>query len=150
MNTIKHTTEFEIAQPIEALFPLFSPEGEKWWVPGWDYVNIMGTTELSEDYIFLTQSHDHASTQAIWLVKRYDPAAYLVQYYKVEPEDKVGIVTVRCVTQAPDRTQVQVSYEYIALADKGRHFIESFTAEAYQAFIAEWETLLRHYFASQG
>jgi len=150
MNTIKHTTEFEIAQPIEALFPLFSPEGEKWWVPGWDYVNIMGTTDLSEDYIFLTQSHDHASTQAIWLVKRYDPAAYLVQYYKVEPEDKVGIVTVRCVTQAPDRTQVQVSYEYIALADKGRHFIESFTAEAYQAFIAEWETLLRHYFASQG
>ncbi|MCB0226548.1 MAG: hypothetical protein KDI02_22840, partial [Anaerolineae bacterium] len=96
MNTIKHTTEFEIAQPIEALFPLFSPEGEKWWVPGWDYVNIMGTTDLSEDYIFLTQSHDHASTQAIWLVKRYDPAAYLVQYYKVEPEDKVGIVTVRC------------------------------------------------------
>ena len=150
MNTIKHTTEFEIAQPIEALFPLFSPEGEKWWVPGWDYVNIMGTTDLSEDYIFLTQSHDHASTQAIWLVKRYDPAAYLVQYYKVEPEDKVGIVTVRCVKQATDRTQVQVSYEYIALADKGRHFIESFTAEAYQAFIAEWETLLQRYFASQG
>ena len=150
MNTIKHTTEFEIAQPIEALFPLFSPEGEKWWVPGWDYVNIMGTTDLSEDYIFLTQSHDHASTQAIWLVKRYDPAAYLVQYYKVEPEDKVGIVTVRCITQAADRTQVLVSYEYIALAEKGRHFIESFTAEAYQAFIAEWETLLRHYFASQG
>ena len=53
MNTIKHTTEFEIAQPIDLLLPLFRPEGEKWWVPGWDYVTIMGTTDLSADYIFL-------------------------------------------------------------------------------------------------
>jgi hypothetical protein len=31
---------------IEILFPLFSAEGEKLWVPGWDYENVMGTREL--------------------------------------------------------------------------------------------------------
>ncbi|MCB0197839.1 MAG: hypothetical protein KDJ65_38195 [Anaerolineae bacterium] len=146
MNTIKHTAEFEIEQPVAALFPLFSPEGEKLWVPEWDYENIMGTTTLSEDYVFLTKSHDHASTEAIWLVKRYKPEDYRVQYYKVEPEDKVGIVTVECVEQGASRTCVRVAYEYIALADKGRHFIETFTAEAYQDFIAEWKTLLLRYY----
>ncbi len=47
------------------VFPLFSPEGEKAWVPGRDYENVMGTTELAEDYVFTTRSHDHAATTAV-------------------------------------------------------------------------------------
>ncbi len=42
MNTIKHTAAFEIDKPTDKLFPLFSAEGEKLWVPGRDYENIMG------------------------------------------------------------------------------------------------------------
>ena len=38
MNSIEHTAGFDIARPVEDLFPLFSPEGEKLWVPGWDIV----------------------------------------------------------------------------------------------------------------
>ena len=70
MSTVKHTRDFKIDQSTDLLFPLFSAEGEKLWVPGWDYENIMGSNELHEDYIFLTKNHDHASTNAIWLVKR--------------------------------------------------------------------------------
>jgi hypothetical protein len=149
MNSIRHTAGFEIPQPVDRLFPLFSPEGEKHWVPGWDYENIMGTTDLDEDYIFLTKSHDHASTGAIWLVKRYVPVSYFVQFYKVEPEDKVGIVTVQCSDKKERRTQVEVSYEYIALSEKGRRFIEGFTEEAYREFIGEWRDLLLKYFGMQ-
>lgn len=146
MPSIKHTTDFEIAQPVDRLFPLFSPEGEKRWVPGWDYENIMGTTELAEDYVFLTRSHDHVATKAIWLTKRYDPTTYHVQFYRVEPGVKVGIVTVHCTPQAEALTRVWVSYEYIALSEKGREFIAGFTPEVYKAFIGEWETLLLKYF----
>ena len=39
MNSIKYTAGFDIDQPAADLFPLFSPEGEKLWVPGWDYEN---------------------------------------------------------------------------------------------------------------
>ena len=78
MSSVKHSKKFIINQPIEILFPLFSAEGEKLWVPGWDYENVMGYNDLHEDYIFITQSHDHAqaSPKAIWLVKRYEPDAY--------------------------------------------------------------------------
>ena len=146
MDAIKHTATFAIDQPVEDLFPLFSPEGEKLWVPGWDYENIMGTADLAEDYIFLTRRHDHLSGKAIWLVKKYDPASYLIEYYRVEPEDKVGVVTVQCFSRGPALTDVQVSYKYIALSEKGRHFIKNFTADTYTAFINQWRKLLRAYF----
>lgn len=149
MNTIKHTVDFEIDQPIALLFPLFSAEGEKLWVPGWDYVNIMESKDLHEDYVFLTKNHDHASTDAIWLVKRYQPEIHLVQFYKVEPEDKVGIVTVQCKKIAEGLTQVEVSYEYIGLSQQGNEFIEGFTSTEYKAFIVEWKNLLLSYFESK-
>ena len=151
MNTIKHSASFIIGRPVEQVFPLFTPEGEKLWAPGWDYEDIRGAGEPVEDAIFLTRSHDHASSNnAIWLVKRYAPQAHFVQYYKVEPGNKVGIVTVQCSSQAADATHVRVTYEYIALSETGRRFIESFTGDVYEVFIAEWEALILNYFESTG
>ncbi len=146
MSKVKHTASFEIRQPATELFPLFSAEGEKLWVPGWDYENIMGNTDLHEDYVFLTKNHDHASTVAIWLVKKYDPSGYCVQFYKVEPEEKVGVIEVKCIQLNESHTQVQVSYEYIGLSEKGNQFIAEFTASEYEKFISEWKTLLLKYF----
>lgn len=148
MNSVKHSEKFTIAQPVEAVFPLFSPEGEKLWVPGWDYVNIMGSTGLHEDYVFLTKNHDHAATDAIWLVKRYEPASHFVEFYRIEPADKVGVVSIRCLQIENQLTEVEVTYRYTALGDKGREFIESFTAGKYEESIGQWRRLLVNYFAS--
>lgn len=113
MNKTKHTASFEIAQPVNDLFPLFSPEGEKLWVPGWDYENIMGSTDIHENYVFLTRNHDHESNDAVWLVKKYDPKEYCIQLYKIEPEYKVGIIEVTCIQLSKTHTKVQVTYEYM-------------------------------------
>lgn len=150
MNSIKYSAGFEIGRPVEQVFPLFTPEGEKLWTPGWDYEDVRGASEPAEDAVFLTHGHDHAAAQAIWLVKRYEPQNYYVQYYKVEPGDKVGIVTVQCAGQTPDETHVEVTYEYVALSQKGRAFIESFTRESYETFIAKWAELLGSYFTAAG
>ena len=149
MSTISHSQDFTMAQPIEALFPLFSAEGEKLWVPGWDYENIMDKKELHEDYIFLTKTHDHAAAQAIWLVKRYEPARHFVQFYKVEPQEKVGIITVKCTELGSSQTQVTVTYQYTGLSPKGETFIQDFTQEAYASFIGEWKQLLNAYFLAK-
>ena len=150
MSSVKHGAGFDIPRPVEEVFPLFSPEGEKRWAPNWDYENIMGTTELSEDYVFLTRSHDHASADAIWLVKRYVPSEWFIQFYRVEPEDKVGVVTVRCSSISEQTTYVEVTYQYIPLSEKGRKFIDGFTAETFERFIDEWKDLLLRYFATSG
>lgn len=170
MATIKHQTSFQINQPAQKLFPLFSAEGEKLWVPGWDYENIMGSTDLHEDYIFLTAGHHksehhgagrhssahhgsdhhrsdyHGAAKTIWLVKRHEPANYFVQFYRVEPGDKVGIVTVHCKPITQELTEVEVAYEFIGLSEKGNEFIKGYTAKSYEAFISPWPKLLADYF----
>ncbi len=149
MKSVEHTKTFEMAQPAATLFPLFSPEGEKNWVPGWDYQNLMGTTDLAEDYVFLTQSHDHGTTDAIWLVKRYDRKAHLVEFYKIEPGDKVGVIKVKCTEITTEKSEVEVSYKYLALSATGESFISGFTSAVFDEFIGKWQTLLSNYFASR-
>jgi hypothetical protein len=56
----------------------------------------MRSTELHEDYVFVTKSHDHAASDAVWVVKRYEPEQHLVQFYKVEPGKKLGGIEVQC------------------------------------------------------
>jgi hypothetical protein len=108
----------------------------------------MDSTTLAEDDVFLTDTHDHATTQAIWIVKRYEPAVHLVQYYKIEPGDKVGLITVKCLEKVPEVTEVQVTYKYIALSNSGEKFIAGFTEKYYTEFIEHWKTLLLKYFQS--
>jgi hypothetical protein len=69
-----------------------------------------------------------------------------VQYYKVEPGEKVGVIEVRCFELNESRTKVQVTYEYIGLSVTGNRFVSSFSSSRYNAFIAEWEALLVKYF----
>ena len=149
MSKIKHTRKFQIDQLIDVVFPLFSAEGEKLWVPGWDYENIMGYSDLHENYIFLTKNHDHASAKAIWLVKRYEPESYRVHFYKVEPEDKVGIITVQCKRIEEKLTEVEVSYEYVGLSQMGNDFINGFSAAEYEKYIDMWKRLLDNYFEAK-
>ena len=149
MGSVEKSEKFQIGQPIEILFPLFSAEGEKLWVPGWDYKNIMGSKDLHEDYVFVTKNHDHATTDAIWLTKKYDPRSYLVQFYKVEPGDKVGVITIKCRPLEKSITEVDVTYKYIGLSEKGDAFIDGFTSAQYKNFIAEWKELLLNYFQSK-
>jgi hypothetical protein len=148
MTTIKHQTSFKINQPAEGLFPLFSAEGEKLWAPHWDYENIMGTIELHEDYVFLTSSH-HGTTKKIWLVKRYEPSSYFVQFYTVEPYDKVGIISVLCKPISEILTEVEVAYEFIGLSEKGDNFIKGYTADVFESSIAKWPVLLEGYFEAK-
>ena len=148
MKIITHTQSFDMAVAVDTLFPLFSPEGEKHWVPGWDYENVMETDELSEDYVFLTKTHDHGTTGAIWIVKHYDPQTHRIQFYKIEPGDKIGVITVQCRALAPQGTRVEVTYKYLALSKSGENFIAEFTERAFDEYIRLWKMLLTEYFAS--
>jgi len=151
MSKLKHSTSFTFEQPAEVMFPLFTAEGEKLWAPGWDYQNIMGYTEQHENYVFVTKAHGHASSDAIWLVKQYDPKSYFVEYYKVEPKTLVSIVTVKCTKITDHSTQITVGYEYIGLSKKGNEFIEEHRAkEKYKSYIQEWKKHLLIYFKSKG
>ena len=149
MNSVSRTETIRMDQPAVVLFPLFSAEGEKLWVPGWDYKNISGSEGMHEDFIFLTHGHGDSAQDIIWLVKSYDPGKFTVQFYRIEPEDKIGLVTVRCIEIEESVTEVEVTYEYTALGESGRKFIAHFTEDHYKEFIGGWKTHLLHYFQSK-
>ena len=92
-------------------------------------------------------THDHAAVKAIWVVKRFEPESHLVELYKVEPEEKVGLVIVKCAELSATSTKVEVTYQYNALSDAGREFISGFDEAAYVEFIGEWQTLLERFLA---
>jgi hypothetical protein len=145
-QVVSHTEEFLVERSISDVFPLFSPEGERLWAPGWDYTNLLDSTELEPDYVFLTDTHDHRSAQAIWIVSGYDLAGHYVSYYKVEPGQKLGKIVVQCFEQSRTSTVVRVTYKYIGLSDSGNRFVATFTKEAYKEFMEGWRSLLRDYF----
>ena len=59
--------------------------------------------------------------------KKYEPEAYRVQYYKIEPHEKVGIIEVHCGPSRSRSSKVEVTYKYIGLSESGNRFIARFT-----------------------
>ena len=145
-QVVSHSEEFLLERDISYVFPLFSPEGEKLWAPGWNYTNLLGSIALEPDYVFLTDTHDHKSTQAIWIVSGYNPDKHYVSYYKVEPGQKIGKIVVECFEQSRTSTLVRVTYKYIGLSDSGNRFVANFTKAFYKEFIGEWRSLIHDYF----
>jgi len=149
MNSIHHRGDFTLHQPAGRLFPLFSPEGEKAWIPGWDYVNLMGHTELHEDYLFLTRARYPDQPDTIWLCHRHEPEHYRVAFYKITPGHTAGRVDVQCKALEPSLSRVTVSYHYRALSEEGRRFVAEYTARAHADTLAQWRRLLNDHFATR-
>ena len=121
MNKIACCGEVRVALPPDAAIELFTPEGERRWVPGWDPRYPGG-----DDTVFLT--HD-----TTWVtVERGDRVR---RYARVTPGVQAGTVSVRCEPDGAG-TVATVGYELTALGpDAG---LAAFAA-GYPDFLAGWE-----------
>jgi hypothetical protein len=64
------------------IFPLFTPEEENKWAVRWNYKLIYPQDgQIDEDLIFETTDHDHGHRAAIWVINKYDPARFKIEYY---------------------------------------------------------------------
>lgn len=143
--TVRHQGQFVLNSSWEGAFPLFTPVGEKKWSPEWDFQPVLGTDPVEEDDVFLTKMHDHGRSAALWLVKRYDPQHGVVQYYKIEPEIKVGLVTVTCRPYSDTSCQIEVSYRYTSLGPEGDEFLTNFSEEAFRRFLDDWRVQISYF-----
>jgi len=64
----------------------------------------------------------------------------------VDPYDRVGIISVLCKPISDDLTEVEVTYEFVGLSEKGNDFTKEYTAEVFEASIANWPVWLEGYF----
>jgi hypothetical protein len=139
---------FTLPCPVEAAFPLFSPLGEKDWVPGWNprLLHPPGV-DWALGQVFTTQEE---KGEAVWVVTRLDRARHEAAYARVEPGRWVALVRVRCEAREPARTEVQVEYTFVGLSDEGNATIAAMSEDAYVQKMTRWREAIEAHLRSSG
>jgi hypothetical protein len=128
---------------IADAFPLFSPEGERRWVPGWDPELLHPSgAEWEEGQIFRTRDE---TGDAVWLVTRLDRRQHRVEYHRVQPGRWVAHITVQCRELEGSRTEVETAYAFVGLSAVGNREIDAMTQESYDAKMTRWTEWIARY-----
>jgi hypothetical protein len=128
---------FAIAAPVDAAFELFSPLGERSWVPGWDpeLLHPPGVT-WARGLIFRTREE---LGEAVWIVTALDRDRHEVEYWRVEAGRYVATVRVRCHAPDSGATEVAVTYRFVGLSDAGNREIAGMSPAAYAEKMLRWK-----------
>lgn len=147
-NTRTITGEVSVNAGIEFTFPLFSPGGERLWVPDWDPEYLHPATDKWQaGQVFRTRE---GTGDAIWCTPILDRENHLVEYYRVEPGHFVAHIVVRCQQLAPKRTKVTVSHSYVGLSETGNREIAEMSQGAYEQKLARWSHWIQTYLSKLG
>jgi hypothetical protein len=136
-RSIRLAGSITLRGPVGKVFPLFSPLGEKRWVPEWSPQLLHPPGAVWEEgMIFRTREE---TGDAIWTVTRLDPGRHEVRYERVEPERYVARIEVRCSETAAGTTEASTVYEFVGLSRKGNDEIAAMSQEGYAEKMARWE-----------
>ena len=136
MARIERRHRIVLSGPIEQVFPLFTPEGEKRWVEGWDPTYFHPTTgETCEGMVFRTE---HGGEVTLWACIAWIPDTHQVRYARVTPESRFGFVDVKCRVISPGQTEAVVSYVITALSAAGDAQLATITEQSFAQMIEGW------------
>lgn len=127
---------FHLDAARASVFPLFTPSGERQWVPQWAPITLSGDEERGS--AFQTRNQDGVTTT--WIVVDYRPAEGRVSYARLADGSNIGLVDVVC-TESEGRggTDVSVAYTLTPLTAAAAAFVEGFLEpEAYARMIDGW------------
>jgi hypothetical protein len=136
-RSIELTGSFSLPAPPEKTFELFSPLGEKRWVPGWD-PEIIHPPGVVWDRGMIFRTREERG-DAIWFVTALDRERHEVEYYRVEAGRYVARVQVRCSAATAVATRVQVTYTFVGLSEVGNDDIAAMSQEAYGEKMQRWQ-----------
>jgi len=134
--------------PPGRVFPLFGPVREAEWAEGWEISVVHAQSELLEESgaIFLTRHPGEPET--IWYIRRFDLQAIRVEYLRITPGSRFGIVSIQCHAGPSGGTDVEVTYEFHTLSEQGSAYLALFTESRYREMLAHWQqaidACLRH------
>ena len=136
---LRLTGTIRLPVPAARAFPLFTPSGERAWVEDWDPIFHAAVEDETEPgTVFET---NHGGTHTIWVVVRRDEGV-MIEYARITPGDRAGLVRVACESANDDETLVTVSYELTALKPEANAALDDF-AENYGEFLEHWRRLIR-------
>jgi len=131
----ERTAELRFGHPIEPVFEMFTPEGERAWADGWDPRPIHPPGETGvRDAVFSTGHSGHA----VWVVAELDRANNVAGYVNFIAGERVTRVDVACDAVSADETRVVVRYVVTGLSEAGNAYVRRFDAH-FDASMAEWQ-----------
>ena len=133
---------FAMALAVAEAFPLFSAEGERRWVAGWDPRYVSPTEpHAREGLVFQTIKPVGTAT---WVQTRHEPAAGVASFVYVVPDHHTAMVDVRVTPDGESRSRASVRYRMTSLSSDADDFVRTFGG-AFEDFMVDWaEAIQRH------
>jgi len=123
----------DVALPTEEAFQLFTPNGEREWVHGWNPRFPAPTADDAEPgTVFETDAHGQRCT---WLVTDRVQGKRIT-YGQVIPGERAGSIAVTVDATAAG-TEAEVVYDLTSLSDTGADHLEQF-ANGYGDYLRSW------------
>jgi hypothetical protein len=143
---ISRTATITLKAPLEKVYPLFDPIGEKEWAAGWNpHILYPGGDLVEEHMVFKTPSHGHGEPEYIWTVSKYMPEQALIEYMVHTPE-RVWWITIQCrADSAGERTRAEITYTYTGLSELGNAINERALRAMYAHDLKDWEKAINTY-----
>jgi hypothetical protein len=133
---IRATGAIELDGTPDHVFPLFTPEGERTWVAGWD-PRYPASAVPSEEPGSTFLTHNRGS-EAIWVVVDRDETDYRARYVSVMPGLRTSLITVELEPVGAERTRVRVTYDVTSLSERNDEGVLSFGG-GYDEMLEEWK-----------
>jgi hypothetical protein len=142
-KSVEQRGGFRLSAPPSAVFDLFSPLGEKLWVPEWD-PELIHPPGFAWDRGLIFRTREERG-EAIWLVTAFDRARHAVEYHRVETGRYVARVSVQCRDHADLQTDVDVAYSFVGLSEAGNREIQAMSAQSYEEKMVRWQGWIQRY-----
>lgn len=144
-RAVEFNGRFTVAGAIETVFDLFSPLGERHWVPDWN-PELLYPSGISWACGQIFRTKEEAG-EAVWVVTTLTREAHEVEYHRVEPHRYVARVRVKCTAPDHQVTEVSTSYSFIGLTAEGNDVIGTMTDALYVEKMNRWERWISQYLA---
>ncbi len=143
---ISKTASFNALGEIREVFPLFGAFEERKWAEGWEPKLIYPEQEtMEEGTTFSVSGHGHES---LWIVTKYEPQNYQVQYL-VSTENRFWTIDVVCQpVSKEEQTKVTVTYAYTGLNAKGNEQNRAALHHMFHDDLQDWSAAINAYLGS--
>lgn len=128
---------FDLACDVETAFPLFSPEGEREWAPGWNPRAVFPETiTFAPNTVFRLGA---GSEESLWTILEADWQAHRAEYVRFAPASHAARITVKADPLGSDGSQITVTYTVTAFGEQAATVLEPFSEPAYAQRMREWQ-----------
>ena len=144
MNNQSHAAQvtregmFALNCHADRAFPLFSPEGEQIWVPGWDATPVFPADRmpLEPDTVFTTSELHGPAT---WVIASTDARARRTEYVAFEPRTHCGHITVQVEALEEGHCRVHARYVITAFGEHREEMLRRFDEGPFRERMTNWK-----------